>query len=118
MRNLESKINKLRNKQGKLRNTQSKILNANTGMYLGKMNRRFEQYFRELNSINDMVEEKKYMMDEIDASLNEQNEMNLNAANIQANMVNANAIDNILVNKCLFTSIASFWYNITLHYNT
>ena len=98
IRKLESKINKLRNKQGKLRNTQSKILNANTGMYLGKMNRRFEQYFRELNSINDMVEEKKYMMDEIDASLNEQNEMNLNAVNIQANMVNANAFGRVVLN--------------------
>ena len=38
------------------------------------------------------------MMDEIDASLNEQNEMNLNAVKIQANMVNANALGRVVLN--------------------
>lgn len=97
-RNLEAKINKLRSKQGKLRSRQSRIVGTNTRMYLDKMNKRFEKYFAELNNINDIIEDKKYMIDEIESSLNEQNDMGINAQNLQTSMLNANAFERVALN--------------------
>ncbi len=93
-----SQINRLKNKQGRLRNHQSRIVGLNTSMYVNKMNRKFEKYFKELNQINDMVEDKKYLIREQEEVKVAQQEAMQEHALLQANMLNSNMFQRAILN--------------------
>lgn len=95
VKKLEKQVERLQKKQGLLRNNQSKLIEFNTNLYINNMEKRFSKYFEELDKINDTLENKKYIQDEIESINNDKEELNSQNESLTTQGLNASFFEGL-----------------------